>query len=246
MDRPEEQAQTQAQTQEPQTEHRCSFCPEEGAEVGTVPPQPENLAAAAMANLRCGHQVHTHCLLNNVIRVRLRYRNANDITCAQCDIPLVETNVIEYFQDLYERDDDERPRRNTVRNLWENSQEFRDDIKKYKKSITEYNKASRNFMKEAMVVKNRFLQNIETSVQLIKDQKRVATQEFNRIASKRLFRSKTAICSRIKNQLRAQYDIPTWEIADSLRQIEGAPKINRRAYFYQWRCSARWMFRIRL
>ena len=228
------------ENQEPQAEHRCSLCPEEGQ----GPPQP-NLAEAAHADLRCGHQVHTHCLLNYVFSVRLRRAAAHTACCPTCDIPLVDGETVEYYENLYENDN--RPQRlTTVRELWETNAEFKNDIKRYKKTLGEYNKAYREFNKEARLVRTRFLQNVDTSVQLIRDQKRVSIQEFNRIASKRLFMAKSAAISRIRNQIRASYTVSFWDIVDGLREIEGAPKINRRSYYHSWRLRASSFFRIRI
>jgi len=176
--------------------------------------------------------------------MRLRRDAAHTGTCAVCEIPLLDGDTIGYYQNLY--DNDGRPeRRKTVKELWETNAEFKSDIKKYKKIMTEYNKAFRVFNKEARVVRTRFLQNIDTSVQLIRDQKRVSTQEFKRIASKRLFMAKSTAITRLKNQIRATYAVSFWDIADGLREIEGAPKINRRNYF-PWRLSATSFFRIRI
>lgn len=227
-----------ADTEPQNQEHRCSLCPEEQG-----PPQP-NLAEAAHADLRCGHQVHTHCLLNFVLSLRLRRDGAHIATCPTCDVPLLDTETVEYYENLYE--DNRRPeRRKTVKELWETNAEFKSDIKKYKKMMTEYNKAYRVFNKDARVVLAKFRENVDTSVQLIKDQKRVSKQEFNRIPSKRSFMAKSAALTRLKNQIRASYTISFWDIADGLKEIDGAPNISRNSYF-SWRFRTTSFFRIRI
>jgi hypothetical protein len=231
--------QQEAQTQEVQQQNRCSLCPDEHG-----PPQP-NLEDPAFSDLRCGHQVHTHCLITFILSMRLRRNAAHTGTCAICDIPLVDAETIEYYEGIYEGN--ERPqRRKTVKELWETSAEFKSDIKKYKKLMTEYNRAFTVFNREAKVVRTRFLENVDTSVQLIRDQKRVSVQEYNRIASKRLFMAKSAGLTRLKNLIRGTYAISLWDIADGLREIEGAPKINRRSYYYSWRMRSSSFFRIKI
>jgi hypothetical protein len=228
----------QAQGQEEQAQHRCSLCPEENG-----PPQP-NMTDPAFSDLRCGHQVHTHCLITFILSMRLRRNAAHTGTCAICDIPLVDGETIQYYEDLYEGNEQPQ-RRRTVKELWETSDEFRKDIKAYKKAMTESNVSYRAFNKEAKTIRTRFLQNIDTSIQLIRDQKRVSTQEFKRIQSRRIFMAKSTKLNRLKNQIRAIYGISLWDIADSLKEIEGAPKI-RRLFYYSWKIRADSFFRIRI
>jgi hypothetical protein len=227
----------ETEDQEDQQQHRCSLCPEENG-----PPQP-NLAEAAFSDLRCGHQVHTHCLITFVLSMRLRRNAAHTGTCAICEIPLLDAETIAYYENLFE--DNAQPQRKTVKELWETNAEFKKDIKAYKKAMTEFNVSYRSFNKEARVIRTRFLQNIDTSVQLIRDQKRVATQEFKRIPSKRIFMSKSTRLTRLKNQLRAIYGISVWDIADALKEIEGAPKI-RRSFYYSWKVRPNSFFRVRI
>lgn len=176
--------------------------------------------------------------------MRLRRNAAHTGTCAICDIPLVDAETIAYYEGMY--DDTERPqRRKTVKELWDTNAEFKKDIKAYKKAMTEFNVSYRAFNKEAKVIRTRFLQNVDTSVQFIRDQKRVSTQEFKRIPSKRVFMAKSNKLTRLKNQLRAIYGISLWDIADGLKEIEGAPKI-RRTFYYSWKVRPNSFFRIRI
>jgi len=238
QDMAEAQPHHETENQE-QPQHRCSLCPE----VGNGPPQP-NLDDPAFSDLRCGHQVHTHCLLTFVLSMRIRRHAAHTATCAICDIPLVDGETIQYYENLYE--DNEQPqRRKTVKELWETNPEFKNDIKAYKKAMTEFNVSYRAFNKEAKVIRTRFLQNVDTSVQLIRDQKRVSVQEFKRIQSRRIFMSKSNRLTRLKNQIRAIYGMSLWDIADALKDIEGAPKI-RRAFYYSWKIRPDSFFRIRI
>ena len=219
-----------------QTQHRCSMCPEEGEGI----PQPD-LAEAAHSDLRCGHQVHTHCLINMIITMRLRHHAPIDMACEQCQVPIIDADTLEFFNG-----NERNPRRtNTVRELWETNEQFKKDIKAYKKATTEYNKAYRAFNRDARVVRTRYLQTIDPSIQFIRDQKRVATQEFNRIATKRAFLSKGAILTRIKNTIRRNYTASFWDIVDGLREIQGAPNI-RRLVYYSWRLRPTSFFRVRI
>jgi hypothetical protein len=220
--------------QENQNQNRCSMCNDEAPE--------QDLTDAAYSELRCGHRVHTYCLINQIVLVRLRHNMPNDITCNLCDIPLVDAETQEYYHTVHEN----RPHRTTtVRELWETNENFRRDIKAYKKATTEYNKAFRAFNRDAKAVRTRYLQTVDPSVQFIKDQKRVATQEFNRIATKRAFLSKSASITRIRNIIRRNYTASFWDIVDGLREIQGAPKIRRLTY-YSWRLRASSFFRVRI
>ena len=220
-----------------QNQHHCSMCPEEGE--GIIP-QPD-LTEAAHSDLRCGHQVHTHCLINMIITMRLRHHAPIDMACEQCQVPIIDADILEFFN-VHERN---HRRTNTVRELWETNEQFKKDIKAYKKATTEYNKAYRAFNRDARVVRTRYLQTIDPSIQFIRDQKRVASQEYNRIATKRAFLSKGAILTRIKNTIRRNYTASFWDIVDGLREIEGAPKI-RRLVYYSWRLRPTSFFRVRI
>ena len=250
----EEVQQTQEAQEAQQTqENRCSLCPIQD-EAG---PQPETLDGEPWSNLKCGHQVHTQCLLTHCITNAIRTIDTlafrrNIPTCPECNEIMIREDVYLFYENLFFNHDENHRRRRVrptieiVKELWETNADFREDIKIYKKSITEYGKSFSLLQKELKVVKNNFLENIKSSSEFIKDQQRIAKHSYNRMGSKKGFMSALRKSSRLRTLLRNRYNISMWDIHEGLRNIKGAPKFqNRFRYNYPWRLKAINFFRVR-
>ena len=214
----------------------CSICPRTDDERRAVPEPPE-LEGAPMSDLRCGHQVHTHCLINRLYIQRLR------ATCQECEVTVMREEEAAFFRNRY--DDYDRVIRTTVPDLWANNEEFRNDIKEYKKLSSKMVKIQSIYSKELKLLKERFKQNVLTSIAVINDQKRQATLELNALESRKLYkRTGSAVCRKL-NILRRKWDVSSWSLRE-LNDIEGAPKIPRTMVYYRWRCAPKYIFRLRL
>jgi hypothetical protein len=210
---------------------QCPLCPNADRIHPEAPVYPEG--NAPMSTLPCGHQVHTHCLINEFVNNYARTR------CGTCDARVVEERV----QNFYDNGDG-RPRQ-TVVNLWATSEEFRNDIKELKKRQLKYNRIKREFNSAAKGIKDRFLNNIRTSMEVIRDQKQVAKNEYRRIPCKRVFNTLGNSFIRKLNQIRGAYGIGPWELRRYLPDIPGAPKFTDTSY-YRWRSNPAYFFRIRI
>ena len=188
-----------------------------------------------MSTLMCGHQVHTHCLLNEMANSHVRAE------CGECRERVIEERVVTFY-DTYDR-----PRNGqTIAQLWTNSEEFRNDIKELKKRQIKYNKIKKEFNSAARIIKDRFLENIRTSVELIRDQRQASMNEYKRIPSKRIHTTLGNSCVRKLNQIRGAYGVGFWDLRRQLADIPGAPKFSDTCHYYRWRSTARYFFRIKI
>jgi hypothetical protein len=209
----------------------CSFC--------------QGFTEAPMSELRCGHQVHTECLIIEVCRQGRMGECADcHITMLQVDTIQVDTIQVDTIQvDTIQVDTIQVPQ--TVAALWANNEEFRNDVKEYKKLNGKAGSTQRVYAKELSVVKNRFKQNILTSIEVIKDQQRQATAELNRLQSRKIYRKAGFAIRRKLNHFRSKWDVSSRTLRE-LNDIQGAPKISYKNMYYRWRCSPKYIFRIRI
>jgi hypothetical protein len=210
----------------------CPLCPNENR---VHPEAPVFDGEAPMSTLMCGHQVHTHCLLNELATNHVRAE------CGECNERVIEERVITFY------DNYDRPRNGqTIAQLWANSEEFRNDIKELKKKQLKYNKIKREFNSEANIIKARFLENIRTSLEVIRGQRQAGINEYKRIPCKRTHTSLGNACMRKLNQIRGAYGYGFWDLRRQLADIPGAPKFSDTRYYHRWRLTARYFFRIKL
>lgn len=217
-------------------ERLCSLCPTTDEERRAIPEPPE-LDEAPMSDLRCGHQVHTHCLINRLYIGRIR------ATCEECQVTIMRDEEAAFFRDRYE--DYGRIVRNTVADLWANNEEFRNDVKEYKKLIGKVITTKRIYAKELKVIKDRFKQNVLTSVEVINDQKRQAVNALNALESRKIFKRAGSAMGRKLIYFRRKWEVNSWALRE-LNDIEGAPKITRSVLYSRWGSSPKYIFRLKL
>jgi hypothetical protein len=208
----------------------CPLCPNNQR---IHPEAPAIEGDVPMSTLMCGHQVHTHCLINEFVNNYARTR------CGTCEQRVVEQRV----QDFY---DNNTGRANpNIAQLWAESEEFRNDLRELKKRQLKYNKVKREFNSAATTIKDRFLENVRTSLEIIRDQKQVAKNEYNRIPCKRTYTSLGNSCTRKLNQIRGAYGVGLWDLREQLPNIPGTPKFSQSRY-YRWAINPTYFFRIRI
>jgi len=215
-----------------QDEGLCSLCPRTDLERGRLPEPPE-LDGAPMSNLRCGHEVHTHCLINQL------YLGRRHAACSECQVTIMREEAIEFYRDMYQNDAGQ-----TVATLWANNEEFRNDIKEYKKLSGKLTQVKRVYTKELKVIKDRFKQNVITSIEVINDQKRQAIADLKALDSRKKFQRAGSAIGRKLIYFRRKWDISSWGLRQ-LNDIEGAPKITRVVYS-RWGSSPKYIFRLKL
>ena len=148
-----------------------------------------------------------------------------------------------FYRNRY--DDYDRVARNTAADLWANNEEFRTDVKEYKKLSLKMSKVQRVYARELRVLKERFKQNVLTSIEVINDQKRQAIRELNGLESRKLYKRYGGAVSRKLNILRRKWDLSMWNLRD-LNDIQGAPKFSRSMMYYRWQCAPKYIFRLKL
>lgn len=217
--------------------HLCSLCPVTDAARARLPEPPE-LEGAPMSTLSCGHEVHTHCLINEI------YTRRQEANCAECQLQIMRETAAAFFRERDDYDGDITIRQ-PVTILWNNNEEFRNDVKEYKKLNSKVLSTYRDYSKELGQIKQRFKQNVLTSIELIKDQKRQAIHDLNTLASRKTYKRASGTVMRKLDYIRRKWDISIWNLKE-LNDIEGAPKIPRRVVYSRWRSSPKYIFSLKL
>ena len=215
---------------------RCSMCPDEI----NLQERP-NIQTEPLASLACGHQVHTSCLLHGVY-----WLNGMNTACNLCNTRVIEGP----FADFYADRDNERNRAATidrrVRNLWQENEEFRKDVKNIKKMASMRNGAFNRLYTNIKVIKRTFHENIKSSIEFIKDQQRVFKQAHKQI-SKTEYRARQNAFTKCNDELKNKYNISVWDLR-ALETIADTPNFSRKAIGcrYYWRLQTSYLTRLRL
>lgn len=220
-------------------ENRCGLCPTTPEDVARLPAAPP-LDDAPLSHFRCGHSAHTHCCFNAAYDTSI-----SDLQCPVCHLHVATPEAREHFRGWGRRQTDRDRVRGNLQELWDTNAEFKADILDYKAMTRKFGKASKLFSPELRQIKQRFKQNILTSVELIKMQKRQAMQDVRRLESNRLYKLAGTSIERKMRNIERKYNVERWALEDQLANVTGAPKIARRRY-YRWRNSTSYLFRIRI
>lgn len=220
-------------------DHRCSLCPRTHRDIARMP-EPPNLETAATSTLHCGHQVHTHCMIHTLYISRTR------AVCVECNLTIIpHTNIEFYRQHLYEDFGDNDGERTNITNLWDNDENFRTEVKAYKKLLGKESTASIPYRRDLLIIKNRFKENTLASVAMIKDQQRQARDEYKGLASLKEYRKNIMKAEKCFRGIKNQWNTSRWNLR-YLNDIEGAPKFPTRSYRYRWGIRCSYLFRVRL
>jgi hypothetical protein len=218
-------------------EHRCSLCPTTHLDAERLPTPPP-LENAPTCNFPCGHSAHTHCIFNTIYETSI-----NELLCPVCNLHVATQEARDHYRGwgvdrarLRERDE--------IQELWDTNAEFKADILEYKAISRKFGKASAIYKPELRQIKERFKQNILTSIETIKIQKRQAQQDVLRLESRKIFRMAGATIERKIRRIERKYNIARWAL-DELSNIRGAPKFAQHRY-YRWRCAVGYLFRTRI
>lgn len=207
---------------------RCSLCPsEENADLYPVHP---DLANAPLADLRCGHQVHTHCLLHIFYGNNVHRNYAH--TCMECHVSFISEDDTNFFAN--NNPDHRIPGGANVRTLWGENGEFRDSVLEIRKDILRLSPLNKKFQSKAKEIKNTFRDNTRLSVEIIRDHIRTAKRQYNAIPEKRkVDYLQNAIRTKFYS-LSRKYNVERWDLQD-LRNVPGAPKFPRnfRNYYHR-------------
>ena len=218
--------------------HRCGLCPTTPEAIARLPPPPLN--DPPLSHFRCGHSAHTHCLFNFVYDDSI-----NDLQCPICQSYVVTPEAREHYRGWGRRQREGERARGNLQELWDTNAEFKADILDYKAISRKFGKASKLFSPQLREIKQRFKQNVLTSVELIKMQKRQALRDVQNLESNRLYKSAGSKLERKIRNISQKYNIERWAMEDQLANVTGAPKIARHRY-YRWRCASYYLFRIRI
>ena len=199
------------------------MCPHE-ADAHSFPPV--DLTNSPYAQLRCGHQIHTHCLANFTTR-----RDCIEYTCQECGTHLYTDEQREWFR----RGRDDRDDR--MSKLWNTNECFREDYTKFAKLQRKANLINASLRKEYNELNKEWLTVTRPSVMYLKDQKKRFKKLYTNLPSRVNNTSMLRILSREREKLLQTYNISRYELL-FLHRVEGAPKVKidtRRRYRYSYR-----------
>jgi len=228
-------------------EGRCSLCTNIGGYEFTEYTTQEEVP---MSKLRCGHEVHTHCFINHLFMQKV------DAECKECNTKFLTDDASTYYTQLQEyqaeeqydqaRTNNENNNNNRITNLWNNNEEFRSDIKAFKKLVGAANKQLIIFRKDLKEVNRKFRQNTLAPVELIKEHQKISRAEYKSLETLKSYRKIGNKLNNASSAIGEKWEATAWQIRRGLRDVEGAPKFGRTMLFYKWRYGPKYMFRIRL
>ena len=215
---------------------RCSMCSDD-----VNLPQRPNIQTEPLASLRCGHQVHTACLIHDSYWV-----NGMNAVCNLCNTTIIEEPLFTYYADRVQERNGENFIDRRIRALWQENEEFRKDVKVIKKMSNMRNGAFKRLYSQIKVLKNTFRENIKPSVEFIKDQQRLLKQAHKKI-SKTEYTKRNNAFRRCADALKNKYNISLWDLR-ALETIAGTPNFSRKAMGgrYYWQLKASYLTRLRL
>jgi len=205
---------------------RCAYCPtdEERANRPAI-------ARELTCTLLCGHIVHTHCLMFEM------FESANS-TCRTCNLNVIPEDIEVFYRNR---------RANRLRELWQNSEVFREDVKEVDKLRKNFAKYTKSYNSELTKIKNNFKESTKLPIGLIKQEQRNSLNAVKTIPNRREY---LVANTRLRNKTRqfsATYDTSYYELSRVFNTIEGAPKFPRNyGLAYRFRTLSRYMFYVRI
>lgn len=215
-------------------DNRCAFCPHM-ADVTPPPPPPENMATAPRMEFRCGHSIHTHCIL---YKLHTQDIAAMRFSCPTCDERVIHEEGYEWLRNLRRHRDGLPPNLET---LWKTNEVFREDVKNLYKIQREYKSVDTEYSKSLTVLKKEWRNTTEPYRNILKSEKEKIINKFKELPmrSKRNY-----LCGKMslaRDRICNTYDIGRYDLY-SLSRIPGAPKLDRRSWFGRYRTSAAYLF----
>lgn len=200
-------------------ENKCSICPHE-ANLDRFPPV--DLSTAPYAHLRCGHQVHTHCLA-----IFLDRQYGQNFRCEECNQSLYTNEEMEWFRRGAQDNDI-----NKVEKLWKSNEMFREHVVKLAKLQRRANALRNSLTSEYNELKKEWKTLTRPSIVYLKDQRKRFKKLYTNLPSRRITSAIEGLISRERRMILETYNMNRFELS-LLHRIEGAPKtkINIRRNF---------------
>lgn len=194
----------------------CPFCPEIVNIVdldGNECPKPQTFG---MMELRCGHQVHTQCFVNMLVRIDLTPLTSQ---CAICDASVLEPEALTFFRGL----NGENQNGSAV-HLWETNPEFRAELKALCKERVSCIKLSKDIYASMLQYQREFKEDVRISVKTIMMYKKEYQKKMNAIKSRRsMIYYHNRYTTRL-NDFCKKYNVWSSRIR-ALRRIHGGPRL---------------------
>jgi hypothetical protein len=217
-------------------EHRrCSLCPTLQDTAPRVA-----LERAPWMNLQCGHQVHTNCFIEYIY---FSTRNLLRFECPICHAHALENTMVEW---MVQNDNLHFARPNTLDDLWNGNEEFRNDIRNLHKIQREESKYIQIHKNEVNQLKREWKEITYTSVQFLKDQKRIFKRSLYGLVGRRKGLRGINRMIAERRRLLNKYPNVSWSSFQGIRAVRGAPKLKIFSRTLGWKFMPYNLFRVRV
>ena len=205
------------------------------ADVTPPPPQPENIETAPRMQFRCGHSIHTHCILYKLYTDDI---SSMRFSCPTCSERVIHEEGYQWLRNFRRHRDGVPP---NLENLWKTNEVFREDVKDLYKIQKEYRSVDNEYSKSLTVLKKEWRNTTDPYRNILKFEKQKITSKFKELPlrSKRNYLS--GKMSLARDRICNTYDVGRYEL-HAISQIPGAPKIDRRLWFGRYRGSVSYLF----
>lgn len=196
-------------------QERCSLCPHE-ADLNPAPPLEDN---PPFTHFRCGHRVHTQCF---IVQLSIHLDWFGRVSCPDCAQRVLNDGVLNYLRDY--RDYDAGGRVNTVANLWETNEVFREQVREAAKLERDAAKKRRVVKLQVDALKKEWKEKTDGYRTILKNMRDSYIRRFREIQGRREMALATGKARRMKTIIRQTYDLGYYEL-ERINRIRGAPKI---------------------
>jgi hypothetical protein len=236
---------------------KCGFCPVTPEDFEKTPPSNNPNDLTQLMTYPCGHSFHTQCVMNRLLQQKFCTLygdiHIDSISCTHCESPPTHRETILFYSNYYENNrrilyrNEDLNEQITIATLYQENQEFRDSLFKYKKIKTEHNKNYKVFIKAVSNIKKEFHTNTKIAVETIRSEKKRAIKRASELPE---YKNVLRTASKVKSGERLIESfyggIHRITLNAALVKIDGAPKIkltNRRFSAYY---IPKFLFRLRV
>ena len=214
---------------------KCGFCPVTPEDFEKTPPSvPNDFTHFIM--YPCGHSFHTHCAMNRLLQSKFCtiYEDIDlaTVQCTHChELPIRRESLV-FFNNYYENNrrnflrNEELNDQNTIATLYQENEEFRDSLFKYKKIKIEHNKMYKVYIKAVSKIRKEFYTNTKLAIETIRFEKKRAIKKASELSE---YKKVVRTASKLKNGERVIESfyggIHRRNLNAALVKIDGAPKI---------------------
>jgi hypothetical protein len=214
----------------------CGFCPVTPEDFEKVPPTDNGARDTTnFMTFPCGHAFHTQCVMEYLCKLTYCQYNytdgMNSCQCTLCETHLFSPDKMRFYQNYYNqnfqtmRNEDSKKQQAKVAEVYQENEEFRNNVDKYNDTVKEHNKYKKEYTAHLKTVKDEFKETIKPSLEAIRVQQALSLQRLRSHPSYLPYRKSLHRMRFLDQQLRLATDASTRHIEKAMEKIDGAPKL---------------------